>query len=224
MPDFCTKAPVRGNKAKLVDIVVARADSHDIQFWDSEMVPRNIKHSPGRADVKWKWQNILALAATQDAQGRPYEFYAISTPNSEGEWIRAAMMMIICPHPHIAPNSDDGSAFVWFLAAAETKSLTDEKIKVSEPPSLGRVMIDTAIVHSLGCGYAGRIGLHAAPAGGPELLSFYADHCQLDRVPKTSRLPLMVSTALKGNDGRYFYADASLAMPLLNEVTQLGWR
>jgi hypothetical protein len=72
------------------------------------------------------------------------------------------------------------------------------------------VLLDSAIVLSQNAGLAGRIGLHAAAAGGNGLLAVYS-HLGLIRLPAAIALPPSVR---RPNDGRFFYADEPTAEAL----------
>jgi hypothetical protein len=85
---------------------------------------------------------------------------------------------------------------------------------MSNPPRLARVLLDSAIVLSQNAGLAGRIGLHAAPAGGTSLLKVY-DKCGLINLSAKAPLPPHVRHK---NDGRFFYADAELAEALAAQL------
>ena len=63
---------------------------------------------------------------------------------------------------------------------------------------------------SQNAGLAGRIGLHAATAGGDALLALYR-RCGLVHLPADAALPPLVR---RPNDGRYFYAHERLAEAL----------
>jgi hypothetical protein len=70
--------------------------------------------------------------------------------------------------------------------------------------------LDDAIVLSQNAGLAGRIGLHAAAAGGAALLNVYA-RCGLINLPAGAEMPPEVR---RKNDGRFFYADENQAETL----------
>jgi hypothetical protein len=74
---------------------------------------------------------------------------------------------------------------------------------MSQPPALGRVLLDNAIILSQNAGLEGRIGLHAAAAGGRVLLNVYIA-CGLSRLAATAKLPPGVK---RKNDGRFFFGD-----------------
>lgn len=73
---------------------------------------------------------------------------------------------------------------------------------MSDPPALGRVLLDNAIVLSQNAGLGGRMGLPAAAAGGSALLKVYTG-CGLAALPGAT-IPAGVK---RKNDGRFFYAD-----------------
>ena len=69
------------------------------------------------------------------------------------------------------------------------------------------------MVHSQTMGLGGRMWLHAAAAGGDGLVKFYSKICKLPCLPVGTRIP-------RGqvSDGRHFYAGATLALDLMNEL------
>ena len=79
-----------------------------------------------------------------------------------------------------------------------------------DPPALGRVLLDNAIVLSQSAGLGGRMGLHAAAAGGSALLKMYTG-CGLTALPAGATLPAGVK---RKNDGRFFYADENTSETL----------
>jgi hypothetical protein len=78
------------------------------------------------------------------------------------------------------------SSFVWFISAADS-ALLQSDFGMSQPPALGRVLLDNAIILSQNAGLEGRIGLHAAT---------------------TVKLPPGVK---RKNDGRFFFPDETQA-------------
>jgi hypothetical protein len=85
---------------------------------------------------------------------------------------------------------------------------------MSDPPALARILLDDAIVLSQNTGLDGRVGLHAAAAGGKALLKVY-ERCGLANLSPEAALPAYVR---RKNDGRFLYADErraeTLAAPL----------
>jgi len=119
------------------------------------------------------------------------------------------MAIVIEGYPHLDVTDRSQSNFVWFISAADSDVLKHHH-GVSEPPSLGRVLIDCAIVSSENAGFNGRIGLHASGNGGQRLLEFYVKR-GLIRLAETAHLPISVR---RRNDGRFFYATANVAKNL----------
>lgn len=74
-----------------------------------------------------------------------------------------------------------------------------------------------AITTSVNLAHRGRIGLHAAPAGGGTLLGFHGNHCGLLQLPAAAVLPVR-----RANDGRLFYTDEARAGQLAVNYQQ--WR
>lgn len=77
-------------------------------------------------------------------------------------------------------------------------------------PALARLLLDNAIVLRQNSELEGRMGLHAAAAGGDVLTDVYR-HCGLLRLSKSANLPALVR---RSSDGRFFYADNEVAEAL----------
>jgi hypothetical protein len=119
-----------------------------------------------------------------------------------GQFVRAGMSILIEQYPHLDMGTGGDSHFVWFISSADSAVLRTD-FSVSDPPALGRVLLDNAIVLSQNAGFGGRIGLHAAVSGGSGLLAVYLT-CGLRQLAATAPLPPAVR---RTNDGRFFYAD-----------------
>jgi hypothetical protein len=116
------------------------------------------------------------------------------------------MSMLIEGYPYLDATKAADSYFVWFISSADPEILKRD-FQMSHPPALGRALLDNAIVLSQRAGSAGRIGLHAAPAGGRALVQLY-ENCGLVLLPRGAPLP----PAVRGkNDGRFLYADEDQA-------------
>jgi hypothetical protein len=127
-----------------------------------------------------------------------------------GQFVRAGMSILIEQYPYLDISTPSESNFVWFISSADPGVLTSY-LGVSDPPALGRVLLDNAMVLSQNAGLFGRMGLHAAAAAGPGLLTVYAK-CGLLRLPVTAALPKSIR---RKNDGRFFYADEPVAEALV---------
>ena len=119
-----------------------------------------------------------------------------------GRFLRVGMSILIEEYPYLDVTRDVDADFLWFISAADPEVLTGQ-FGMSNPPALGRVLIDNAIVLSQNAGLGGRIGLHAAVTGGETLLALY-ERCGLLPLPLTAQLPPAVR---RPNDGRFFCLD-----------------
>ncbi len=121
-------------------------------------------------------------------------------------FLRVGMSILIEAYPYLDVAQATESYFVWYISAADSDVLRAE-FRMSEPPALGRVLLDNAIVLAQNAGLGGRIGLHPAAAGGRALLNVYAA-CGLTRLAATAPLAPGVK---RQSDGRFFVADETQA-------------
>ncbi len=162
-----------------------------------------------RADRYWSWSVLLPLChLVQRVKRRYCRPLVIWARTDSGRFLRVGMLILIEAYPYLDVEHPAESHFVWFMSGADAGVLTE--FGMSNPPALGRVLLDTAIVLSQNAEHAGRIGLHAAAAGGEGLLAIY-DRLGLLRLPAAAPLPPSVR---RPNDGRFFYADDSVAEAL----------
>jgi hypothetical protein len=212
------------NRAKTgwVDIKIDHMTVADALFWDSTIqmdILRNARKEKAagmalsRSDAWWSWFGFRVFCPlSQLLQARRCRALTIFVRNDQGQGVPAAMLMLIEGYPWIfTGNSLNTSVFTWFLASAPSESLI--KLGVPDPPSLGRILIDTAIVSSLSLGLRGQMWLHAAPAGGAGLLTFYVKSCKLRALDQGRSLPTG-----KLSDGRHCYSYFNLATELVNEL------
>jgi hypothetical protein len=206
---FVRLAPSRVDKTRFVDVRVTDMAAADALWWDSRIAPRQA-HIAARADRLWIWSVLLPMChLVQLTKRRLCRPLVIWTRAGNGKFVRAGMSILIQRYPYLDVTTFHDSHFVWFISAADSSVLSTH-FSVTDPPALGRVLLDNAIVLSQNAGLAGRIGLHAAVAGGPGLLTVYVK-CGLLRLPAASPLP---SAIHRKNDGRFFYADELIAEAL----------
>jgi hypothetical protein len=77
---------------------------------------------------------------------------------------------------------------------------------IGVPALLGQAALDVALAVSLAGPAAGRLWLHADPAGGRDLLSWYGLDAIMTRIPPET-FPVLPGDVIRGgrqNDGRYF--------------------
>jgi hypothetical protein len=129
------------------------------------------------------------------------------------------MSIVIERYVHLDEARPAEAHFVWFMCAADKRVLA-EHFHLANPPSLGAVLLDSAMALSENAGLKGRIGLHAAASGGTKLLGFYRN-AGLQQLPASARLPAPIKRA---NDGRFFYATERAAAALLAKWTTFARR
>jgi hypothetical protein len=197
------------DKRRRVDIRVTDMTARDAFWWDARLGPAHAQMTD-RADRFWSWSVLLPLChLVQRAKRRYCRPLVIWARTDNGRLMRVGLSILVEAYPHLDVDHPDESHFLWFMSAADPGVLTTE-FGMSQPPSLGRLLLDNAIVLSQNAGLGGRIGLHAARAGGDRLLRVY-DRCGLLRLPATKPLPPPVRRA---NDGRFFYTNEEVAEAL----------
>lgn len=174
----------------------------DAAWWDARLGPKHLKFDT-RADRFWSWSALLPMChLVQLAKRRRCRPLVIWARADNGRFLRVGMSIFIEEYPYLDVSTPEESVFVWFISSAEP-SILKEDFQMSHPPALGRVLLDNAMVLSQNAGHKGRIGLHAARAGGAALLNIY-ERCGLLLLPEEAQLPPAVR---RDNDGRFFYAD-----------------
>jgi hypothetical protein len=206
---FVRSAPSKVDKSQRVDLRVTDMRAADAVWWDQRLGPKHARIR-SRADRHWSWTALLPMChLVQLARRRYCRALVIWARADNRRFVRAGMSILIERYPHLDIAHPGESNFIWFLSAADSQVLSRD-YGVSQPPALARVLLDNAIVLSQMSGLEGRIGLHAARAGGRGLLAVYRK-CGLLRLELGVRLPPGVR---RRNDGRYFYADEAVAEQL----------
>jgi hypothetical protein len=174
----------------------------DAFWWDTRFGPKHAQMA-ARADRFWSWSMLLPLChLVQRVKRRYCRPLVIWARTDNDRFLRVGLSILIEAYPYLDVGQPGESHFVWFMSAADPGVLTTE-FGMSHPPALARVLLDNAIVLSQNAGLGGRIGLHAAAAGGDGLLVVY-ERCRLLRLPVAASLPPSIR---RPNDGRFFYAD-----------------
>jgi hypothetical protein len=203
---FTRTAPSKADTARAVDIRMTDMLAGDAAWWDARLGPKHARNR-ARADRFWAWSVLLPLChlvqLTKRRYCRPLVVWARA---DSGRFVRVGMSIFIENYPYLEASRGLDSYFVWFMSAADPAVLQAD-FGMTHPPALGRVLLDNAIVLSQNAALGGRIGLHAAAAGGRTLLSVYAG-CGLINLASTAKLPTGVR---RKNDGRFFFADEAHA-------------
>ena len=211
-------------KSAWVNIKVDYMRLGDALYWD-KTIQRDIlleglrEKKAGRpiprADFYWSWVGMRMLfPLAQLLKKRRCRALTVFVQDAQGRGVPAGMMLLIEQYPWLFPNDPVAeSTFTWFIASAPKTSLQSRG--VPDPPSLGRIMVDAALVTSRALGLQGQMWLHAAPGGGPGHLRLYGKICQMPCLPQGSALPGRLVS-----DGRHYYATATLANQLVNALQQ----
>ncbi|MBV1877685.1 MAG: hypothetical protein KUG79_08590 [Pseudomonadales bacterium] len=136
--------------------------------------------------------------------------------DNDGRWIPCGMVLMAKNYNYLN-QLNESAIFLWYLSTAPEEFFTAAGLNTDQmPKSIGRLIVDSAIVTSHKAGKHGKIGLHADPAD-PSLDSYYEKAVGLDRLAATKALPKGRQFRQKGNDGRYFYCDEQKAERLLKK-------
>jgi hypothetical protein len=203
---FTRTAPSRADHTRSVDIRMADMLASDAAWWDARLGPKHALNR-SRADRFWTWSVLLPLChLVQLAKRRYCRPLVVWARADSGRFVRVGMSIFIENYPYLDATRSLDSYFVWFMSAADPALLRSD-FGMNHPPALGRVLLDNAIVLSQNAGLRGRIGLHAAAAGGKALMSVYTA-CGLMNLAPSAPLPVEVK---RKNDGRFFIADETHA-------------
>jgi hypothetical protein len=197
-----------------VPIRVALMQKEDANFWHGRVQPFVRASAEIRADKKWDWRIFRrVLPLSQWIQRRRCLALTTFAENANGDAVPIAMHLLIERYAHL-PDHTQSATFVWFLCVMPKEAYSE--FSIGGTPSMGRICVDIALTASNYLGNFGRIGLHAAPAGGDRLKGFYKNHCKLLNLDGSSPLP-----ALHANDGGFFYTERELADRLLKDLDHL---
>jgi hypothetical protein len=179
--------------------------------WDRKIQPSVLSDNT-RADRYWSWSLFRSAFPLVLYAKERRRCLALTTliRNQSGKAVPAAMSLFIEKHPHL-PLSEQEAVFIWFISSAPKDALVNLGVRAT--PSLGRILIDNALVTSMNMGLEGRVGLHCAKAGGDRLQKFYLNHCKLKHLPEGA-----LTSLGRASDGRFFYTDERLAESLLQEL------
>ncbi len=222
-----------------VEIAIVNMTPEHAFYWDAVIQPairtignqeRREGKKPSRVDHHWSWPRIrVLLPLAQSLIKRRCRALTVllqrdliwqepweGPPKIEDEpkAIPAAMILLIESYPWLLPTARKRqSTFTWFIASAPKKVL--QELGVFTTPSLGSILIDTALITSMTLGHRGRMWLHADHRGGQRLFDYYSKKCNLPNVGHGFPLPSGLLS-----DGRHFYATSTIAKQLVNGLKQ----
>jgi hypothetical protein len=210
---FVRSAPSRFDKTRAVDLRITDMTAGDALWWDTRLGPKHATMA-SRADRFWTWAVFLPMAhLVQLAKRRYCRPLVIWARTDAGRFLRVGMSILIEDYPYLDVSRREESYYVWFISAADPDVLVED-FDMSHPPALGRVLLANPIVLSQNSGLEGRIGLHAAAAGGAALKALYTG-LGLTEVPSGVALPKGVH---RKNLGGFFYADEAQAETMASRL------
>jgi hypothetical protein len=203
---FVSRIPGKVDPSQLVELEITDMQARDALWWDRRMGPHHVK-IPHRADRFWPWTALLPMChLTQLAQRRACRPLVIWAQADNGRFVRAAMAIMIERYPHLDIHDPADAYFIWFMAAADKHVLINH-FAVLNPPDLGSVLLDNAMILSANDLLHGRIGLHSDQAGGQWLRDWYAAKRLLE-IPESQPFPRNVRRV---NKGGFFYTTPLVA-------------
>jgi hypothetical protein len=211
-PPFVRYAPC-ADGVRRIAVEVKELDDTHLDLWNRHVQPF-IASMGKRPDRNWNWSLIASTTSLFRLQGQEPAAYAATCVDDQGTEFPCAMLQIVGRYTALDSPGQSG-VFVWYLADAPREALECRFHRPTIPRLLGRIALDTAVVHAMQDGQDGRTGLHAAPEGGDRLLKWY-EQAGMKRLPRFRR----IIRGARSNDGRYFFydpEDARKAVVALND-------
>lgn len=202
------------DKDKRHKLEIKEADKKDLKRWQDEVMPFE-KSQAG----KWNWETFMRREyRIAKMAGQDPKFIALSIDN------KPVGMMLVANQfkAQTRFGQRENLTYVWYLQSAPNEYLEKKGIdKSTFDLSIGRVLLDAAVVNSIKSGNDGKTLLHADPeAKGNFLLEYYAkqgfsniDDKRINRV-----------SSMRDNDGRYFYMNKSSATIFISQNRQKVWQ
>jgi hypothetical protein len=169
-----TRLPVKGNGTQInTDLI--EAGLRELEVWDSRM--QAFAKSEGRADANWIWPKLHRACAFWEKLRRrklrtfQYMVHGVDPfLHNKRIALPVAQVMVAAGYPYCMDKSKK-CVMLWKLAKVPDSALHPYQLP---NVSVFKQMIDVAIQHSIDTGTDGRIMLHAAQAGGQDLMDSYS--------------------------------------------------
>lgn len=213
LPDtFIARLPTSEGRGGLVRVRVEPLTSAVASYWHCSVQPEITKARPSGPDADWNWTVIEAkVRGFADDGARGFVISRLDIPAPSGlDWAGRPVALCACVGP-CAPFGGGESAgiYCWYFATAPKAFVG--------LPKLGRVgeaCVDSVVVTSVQLGLAGRMWLHADPAGGMDLRDFYV-RCGMTNHPVGAPMPNGFR-----NDGSIFCHDSGSARTALERMNE----
>lgn len=194
------------SKNQLNPITIKEASSADLKHWQSHVQ----KYDKNESSKSWNWprfailEGVIGKTLKQDPK-----FLSIESNN-----IPIGMMMIANKFKaEVTRSVKEDLTYIWYLSGADKEYLDKMEIdKSSFDISIGKALMDAAMVESIKAGNDGKILLHADPKDKTDFLLGYYEKQGLSKI--ATELIKNISSS-RANDGRFFHATKSRAGEIL---------
>lgn len=205
---FVRELPTADGRGRL-PVTVVESDISHAEAWDCE-IQRPWIAGTGRIDAGWIWRtNYLRAALLETHAGRHLAYLRLMTPAADGKAFTVGQMLLSDGYPYPS-NRKRPCVFLWYLAGAPAPAAAAAGVPAYK--GVLAALVDSALQFSYIRGYEGRLCLHASPAG----TSQQRDEL-MERYRRVGLKPWDGGWFVgwfRRNDGRYWYADETLAAQL----------
>jgi ribosomal protein S18 acetylase RimI-like enzyme len=199
------------DKNKHHKLEIRETTKKDLQRWQSEVMP----HEKSQA-AQWNWEKFMTREyRLAKYAGQNPKFISLTINN------KPVGMMLIANDFKAQTRFDqkkEKTTYVWYLQSAPNDYLKKQNIdKTTFDLSIGKILLDAAVVNSFKSGNDGKTLLHADPeAKGNILLEYYSKQgftrIEDERIKHVS--------PFRENDGRYFHLNKASAKLFILENRQ----
>lgn len=198
------------DKNKRHKLEIKEADKKDLKRWQTEVMP----HEKSQA-AQWNWEKFMSREfRLAKYTGQDPKFVSLSIDN------KPVGMMLIANQFKAQTRFDkkENLTYVWYLQGAPNEYLKKHNIdKSTFDLSVGKILLDAAVVNSFKSGNDGKTLLHADPeAKGNFLLEYYAKQ----GFSKIDDQRIKHVSPFRENDGRYFHLNKASAKIFIFENRQ----
>lgn len=196
-----------------IPVTVVESDISHAAAWDRDVQLPWIDGTD-RIDAKWRWCTLYQRCALIEAFAeRHLAYLRIVTSGAQGQVFTVGQVLLSDGYPY-PRDWRKPCVFLWWLAGAPSGAAAQAGVPVCR--GVTEALVDVALQFSYIRGYGGRLCLHASPSGTK------AQRAKLMKTYKRVGLKrwnegLFVGL-LRLNDGRYFFADESLAATLTRKL------
>lgn len=194
------------SKNKLNPITIKEASISDLFHYQNHVQ----KYDKNESSKSWNWPRFAALEGVMaKTLKQDPKFLTIESNN-----IPIGMMMIANKFKaEVTRSTKEDLTYIWYLSGADKEYLDKMEIdKSSFDISIGKALIDAAMVESLKAGNDGKILLHADPK---DKTNFLLDYYKGQGLSKIATEHISNISSTRANDGRFFHATKSRAGEIL---------